>query len=421
MGFHSLKRKKQTAERKYGLLWILLALIIMGIVGALLSDFFRYPFGNTGALVWMTITAVSLFSGFIYYAQFILPVRGNDGWMDGFLLLMTYLFKPLQLIFVPKPTLVSKNAEPAKNPNHPPDSFRIVDAGIIPGYEVLALAKGELFSRAAGPGYISLTRGERIMAKIDLRPHRVKAPIKANTRDGIPIETAVSITFRVKQETPPGHTDNLIYPFSTDAIFKVSSYASVDQTGSLQPWTKQLLPSVVALVNQELSNYTLDELQQSGLPPLALDEIKKKVKQTLQDQADPHGIEVVSVGLDTLKFPQKITDQRIKSWQAEWQRKIDIKHAVGDAEVTRRIKQAQARAQIEMIERITQSIDKMRQQEGTHLNEIITLRMIQALEEAMSEGAVQALIPQQVMTRLVMDASNQMQGWMARTSQGGDS
>jgi hypothetical protein len=40
------------------------------------------------------------------------------------------------------------------------------------------------------------------------------------------------------------------------------------------------------------------------------------------------------------------------------------------------------------------------------------LRMIEALEEAKSSTMLQALIPQQVMTNLVLDTSEQMQEWL---------
>lgn len=397
-------------------MWLLLALVVLGAVGAFLADANGVPFGGLGALVWMTVTAVFFLLGLLYFGQFILPLGGEDGWVEGFRLLLHYTFTSANTLLAPQP---SPSKQPSKDDliprkEQPPESFDLIQAGIVRGYQVLALAKGEHFSRAAGPGFNALARGERIMSLIDLRPHTQIHEIKANTRDGIPIETTLSLTLRVKQNNLQTSDDDLIHPFSSEAIFKVSSYNSIDHQGALQPWTKQLVPNAVALVNQELSNYTLDELQQIGLPPLALDEVKHRVKKKLQNDADTHGLEVLAIGIGSLTFPKSVTKQRIKSWEAEWQRKIDVKHAVGNAEASRRIKQARARAQIEMIERITQSIDAMRRQDNAHLNEIITLRMIEALEEAMSEGAVQALIPQQVMTRLVMDASNQMQRWMER-------
>ena len=84
----------------------------------------------------------------------------------------------------------------------------------------------------------------------------------------------------------------------------------------------------------------------------------------------------------------------------------------GNAEAVRRIKKARARAQIEIIENITQNIDSVRRAGDTDLSNIITLRMIEALEEGLSSESLQALIPQQIMTNLVMDTSNQMQSWL---------
>jgi hypothetical protein len=54
----------------------------------------------------------------------------------------------------------------------------------------------------------------------------------------------------------------------------------------------------------------------------------------------------------------------------------------------------------------------MRRVENANLTEIITLRMIEVLSEAMTDEAVQALIPQQVIANLVTDASAQMQTWL---------
>lgn len=387
----------------------------MVLLGGFLADYQRVRFGSMGMLVWGTVTAVFFLLGLLYYAQYVIPLRGSDGWSEGFNLLMRYIFNRKSPPPQPRPS--NKQKVPQKpSQERVPASFSIIDAGLIRGQRVLAVANRELFSRPAGPGFVILRRGENILGFIDLRPHQQVLNIRANTRDGIPIETAVTVTFRVKQEEPDDSDD--VSNLSSDAIFKVSSYASVDENGRIQPWTKQLLPSATALLNQELSNYTLDELQQPGLPPLALDEVKQRVRQKLQQEADKNGIEVLAINVAPFEYPDSITEQRIKGWQAEWQRKIEVKHALGDAEATRRIKQARARSQIEMIGRITESIEVMRQQGDANLNEIITLRMIEALEEAMAEGSAQALIPQQVMTRLVMDASHQMQTWMLRS--GGD-
>lgn len=407
------QRRRERSDREYGLLWLLGTLIVMGVLGAFLADAQGVTFGSIGMLVWMAITAVFFFLGLFYFAQYILPPLERDDWVEGFLLLLRHTTTSSILLFAPplEPVERPSKADPPPTNQKIPESFASVQAGVVRGHEVLALAKGELFSRADGPGYVPLGRGERILKLIDLRPHTVKQRIKANTRDAIPIEVTISLTMRVRQDAQPASND-VLFPYTDEDIFKVSTYASVDQSGNVQPWTQQLIPNAIALINQELSNYTLDELQQIGLPPLALDNIRQRVVRELKKEADAHGLELQSVGISGLSFPEEVTEQRIKIWQSEWQRKIDARHALGDAEAERRHKQARARAQIEMIERITQSIDAMRRQDNAHLNEIITLRMIEALEEAMTEGNANALIPQHIMSRLVMDASNQMQGWL---------
>ena len=90
-----------------------------------------------------------------------------------------------------------------------------------------------------------------------------------------------------------------------------------------------------------------------------------------------------------------------------------MQRAAGDAEVLRRIKNARARSQIEIIENITRNIQAMRQAGDTELTEIIMLRMIEALEDALSDESVKMLVPQQVMTRLMMDSSERLQAWVA--------
>ena len=55
------------------------------------------------------------------------------------------------------------------------------------------------------------------------------------------------------------------------------------------------------------------------------------------------------------------------------------------AEAVRRVKQARARVQIEIIDRITQNIEAMRRSDAADLPDIVMLRMIQALEEAMAD------------------------------------
>jgi hypothetical protein len=76
------------------------------------------------------------------------------------------------------------------------------------------------------------------------------------------------------------------------------------------------------------------------------------------------------------------------------------------------MKNARARAQIEIIYNITQNIDTMRQSGQINLTEIVMLRTIEALEEATSDPRVQSMLPQQLVAQLVADTSDQIQAWI---------
>jgi hypothetical protein len=69
------------------------------------------------------------------------------------------------------------------------------------------------------------------------------------------------------------------------------------------------------------------------------------------------------------------------------------------AERNRRLKLARARAQIEMIENLTDGLEAVRQT-GQDVTDILALRLIEAIEEAESNAAVKALIPAQIVNDL---------------------
>src|SRR5690606_34185680 len=116
-------------------------------------------------------------------------------------------------------------------------------------------------------------------------------PVKANTRDGIPVETSVSVTFRVRQSELEHSDETLLYPYDRDAIFHVSYVDSVDGSNQLWPWTEQLAPDAATLLVSELAKYSLNELQQLDTAgPSPVDAIKKELKRQLDPVADQHGI-----------------------------------------------------------------------------------------------------------------------------------
>ncbi len=412
-----MARKRKTQKRTRpnpGAIRLFVAVLLAGFLGLIWKDYLQVPFGLLGSIVWVGALLIAFSFGLLFYARFILPIPGNEGWTEGLYLLLRHYSQqanrfmahlvtppPSKRHELPEPTVVSRYALP--------QSLETLGAGMVPSHLALSLAKGTAFSRAAGPGFVILYRGEEIEDVIDLRDISRQEVVQAHTRDGIPVETAVSLKFHVRRDL--NSLENFPYPYDSNAIFSVTHIISVDERNRDKPWTEQLIPHARDLVLAQFNQYTLDELLQTA----TLDLINNQIRKTMADTFGPQGIEIISASASRPKLPQEVTEQRLKVWQAYWQHKIQEKYTAIGEEMIRRIKQTKARIQIEIIQNIVHNIEAVRQTNPEHLTEIITLRMIEAMEEAASDNSVQALIPQPVMSSLV-EASRQMLTWISQQS-----
>ena len=408
---------KPQERKEWGIFGFVAALVLLFIVGAFLADTQGVRHESLVSVSWVLIAILTFLLILIYYAQYVSPLRDEEGWWAGFLLLLQAYLRASEerLMSGGDASPKKKKSTADKDIDKLPESLKILNAGFIRGYQVLAITSGSSYVRPAGPGFVVLYGNETIWRVIDLRPQRRSQTVKTKTRDGIPVETSVTVTFRVKQDES-GDDEDLLYPFDREAIFHVSYDETVDEQGQRRPWTQQLTPPAATTLANEIPKHSLDELIRAVDAVSPLEEIKQTIMRELQRRFLPKGIEVLAVGIGGLKLPDGVRDQQFLTWQTEWQRRIRSENATGNAEVVRRMKQARARAQIEIIENITHSIETMRREEDTDLSQIIMLRMIEALEDAVSAGSVQALVPQQIIAGLVGDASRQMQSWVMPSS-----
>jgi hypothetical protein len=98
--------------------------------------------------------------------------------------------------------------------------------------------------------------------------------------------------------------------------------------------------------------------------------------------------------------PFEVVVQRIQNWQSNWQRRIYLEKASGEAEATRRLKMARARVQLELIENIMHNIEMMRRDTDLELSDIVTLRVLETLEQTAQLQDVNMLIPNRVMSTM---------------------
>ncbi|HEY1410438.1 MAG TPA: hypothetical protein VF434_15970, partial [Promineifilum sp.] len=130
----------------------------------------------------------------------------------------------------------------------------------------------------------------------------------------------------------------------------------------------------------------LDQLLEgAGSEPISAmkDRIKNSLKDMQEDegvQTLPTGIEILGVGIGSLKLPEEVTDKRLSTWQVQWQNRVAAENITGDIEAYRQYQEALAQAQAENVEKLLLSIDRMRRESGYELHDVIMLRLVEIAE-----------------------------------------
>lgn len=404
-----------------GLGTLLLAIILLGAAGALLHDANGVGYEVVGALLWGGAVIVTFLLGTAYLSRRLLPLQGNLGWSEGFRLLWrNYTLGAANLLYGRRSEPATKTLKKAKKEtNELSPSFGLLGAGFLYSHQAAAITRGNSYSRADGPGLVFLHGGESITQLFDLRPHTRRMPVSAMTRDGIPVETSVSVTFQVRRLSPDQRrprsiaNDPIPYPYDRDALFDLTYTASVADDDK-RTWTEQACPQAATILVTEIGKYPLDELLVSaGSGPLG--QIRSRIKEALQEQQIdgefqtlPRGIEILGVGIGPLELPVDVADKRLTSWQIEWKNRISQEVISGDIEAQRLYQQARARAQVENIENLLTSIEAMRKQSGIELHEIVMLRLMEILEALSATRTLTPIATRTAMSNLAAEASSEL-------------
>lgn len=386
-------------QRIAGLGTLVLAIVVLGAIGWVIRDFNGVRFAQVGALVWGGGVFVTFVLGTAYLSRRLLPLQTNQGWSDGFRLLWrNYLMGAANFLYGrPRVSAVDVLAAAAAaskktggNDMEPSPSFKLIGAGFLFSHQVAAITRGNSYVRAAGPGLIILGQGETIAQIFDLRPQARRMNVSAITRDGIPVDTSVTVTFQVRRPAPQRRPrsverDDIPYPYDRDAIFDLTYTSTMGDDAKLE-WTEQVCPQAATLLVTEIGKYTLDDLLLSAAAE-PMGEIRDRIRTALlEQQGDEHlqtlsrGIDILGVGVGPLELPEDITKKRLTTWQVEWENRITQQTIGGEIEARRLYAQAMARAQAENVEKLLVSIETMRRQGGMDLHQVIMLRLVEMVE-----------------------------------------
>jgi hypothetical protein len=222
-------------------------------------------------------------------------------------------------------------------------------------------------ARAAGPGVVFIRPGERIVKTLDLRRQARGLQVQALTGEGIECSAYVSVTFgldpdpdRLRTSQPP--SGERVMP--TDAFNARSAFRAVYgmALGEQQPveWTDLPVTVAAECFRIVLAEYCLDDLFEPTRPAFyPFKQFKDRINATVK--AAPvlaeRGIAVYSVGVPELKLPREVVNQRVRLWQAHWQKVTIDREAAVEQQAITTYRHRQTKAQTQLLRDLQKLMD----------------------------------------------------------------
>jgi regulator of protease activity HflC (stomatin/prohibitin superfamily) len=247
-------------------------------------------------------------------------------------------------------------------------------------------------SHVYGPGTHFVQLGESVRGTVDLRPQSRRREVRAMTRDGIYVDSSVSVTFYIEPgESEPGA--EAPFPFAADAVLRAVYETPVGQQ-DIADWGDAVAALAADQLRTILARYRLDELYMPSNP--ALDprrQIKDELVTRTRSAAEGLGVRIRSVNFGVPQPPVGVTEQRVRSWQAKWASQVLETYAEGEARALEHMERARAQAQLEMVKGITRGFDQLAESGTPIPRELVVLRFIEALERMVADPQTRELVP----------------------------
>jgi len=228
-----------------------------------------------------------------------------------------------------------------------------------------AISDGIRFKGVQEPGVTFTGYADRVTQVFDLRPQLRAFHVHALTKDGIKVKVLAFTPFKIDSRgRQPSLGEHL--PFNKSAAFKVVHAQRIEHEGATERKKRRWdeLPPMIAerILQNLISEYNFDELygpyQTSGPPPRRV--IAQRFGQKLAEELKPLGIQLVGGGISDLEpADPQVYLKRVRDWRTQWERKITLRQAEGQAEWLRTIERARAEAQADLILNLGKQLEEL--------------------------------------------------------------
>ena len=269
------------------------------------------------------------------------------------------------------------------------------------------LERGGQFTRIAKKGFVRLDPFEKIYTIVDLRPKRWVYPVKAMSKEGIPITCEADISYQIDNEHLEP-TDDEPYPAPDSRIFQAATCtwireANLPAETRTMDWSGRVIISETeGSLRTILSQYPLDRLIGLALVNAnPREEIREELETQLRNSVPTLGAKILSVALGDIKVDHEVTQQWIEAWQARWQRWTTERQALGQASLVEQVENAKTRAQVMMITDITEALRPLMTSSDQKItSRLVLMRLFMVLSRAQADPLTRVYLPQEAVHTL---------------------
>jgi len=405
--------------------WGIFLLLVVSVLGYLYLDVLQAVLapptpasvhGFISLLYALGIFAFTFYGSLVIISQFVLPVQTMEERRQAFGQLSGYVFDwHGPILFVKDGKVVGRKEELDR---YGPGVV-VVDAvsAVVLQQSHVHWVLGRPFSleephvRAVGPGIIFLDPGERIVAPLDLRKQsRGQTLAKALTRDGIEVSAMIRVTFRLDPGPAPQPTaegeeatverNRPAYPFNPTSAFRAVYGTAVGEKQMVE-WTELPVTVAVERFRDVLAEHTLDSLFKPTLPGDVFPYGDFQNEVTQATKASPvlqeRGVSVVFVPVVRFKMPPEVINQRVRNWQARWEKSLIQEQAASASDTLKKVGEWRLRTQADVRERLQEFLSP---DSGQADKRAFALELTKALMRASTDPETRKLLPSETLNTL---------------------
>ncbi|MBN1139181.1 MAG: SPFH domain-containing protein [Anaerolineae bacterium] len=269
------------------------------------------------------------------------------------------------------------------------------------------LEKSGQFTRIAKKGFVRLDPLEKAYTIVDLRPKRWVYPVKAMSKEGIPITCDAEIAYQIDDEGLES-SEKEPYPAPEHKIFQAAVCTWIREADRpvetrTMDWSGRVIISETeGSLRTILSQYPLDRL--IGLAPDSInprEEIRSELEKQLRKGVPKLGAKILSVALGDIKVDHEITQQWVEAWQARWERWATERQALGKAAQVEQVEHAKTRAQVMMITNIIEALQPLATPSDQAItSKLVLTRLFMVLSRAQADPLTRVYLPQEAVNTL---------------------